>query len=183
MAGRKPNLSVVGGPGPASATMGHNQMSDDQARALHLSNHVPAYEKALAAKKKADADFKNVCKTIKSEGGNIDDIKLTIKLRTPEGEKEFKEQIERQRRIAQWNNLPIGGQGWLLDEDRRPLSERAYEDGKKAGLEGNDASPPKASRRGPRRRRSYATRPRIPTRPSTTSTRQPARHNHRRRRR
>jgi ribosome modulation factor len=145
MAGRKPNLSVVGGPGPASATMGHNQMSDDQARALHLSNHVPAYEKALAAKKKADADFKNVCKTIKSEGGNIDDIKLTIKLRTPEGEKEFKEQIERQRRIAQWNNLPIGGQGWLLDEDRRPLSERAYEDGKKAGLEGNDASPPHAA--------------------------------------
>ncbi len=141
---RKPKLTVVGGPGPASAGPGHNAFTDDQARGLHFSSHVPAYEKALKAKKDADAAFKNVCKTIKSEGGSIDDVKLTIKLRSPEGEKEFKEQIERQRRVAEWNNLPIGGQGWLLDEDRRPIEDRAFEDGKKAGLEGKDASPPHA---------------------------------------
>lgn len=141
---RKPKLTVVGGPGPASAGPGHNGLSDDHARGLHLSNHVPAYEKALAAKKKADADFKNVCKTIKAEGGTIEQIKLTIQLRTPEGEKAFAEELAWRRRIAEWNNLQVGTQGWLLDEDRRPITERAYEDGKKAGFEGKDAAPPHA---------------------------------------
>ncbi|TCU34070.1 hypothetical protein [Rhizobium azibense] len=142
---RKPKLTVVGGPGPAAAVPGHNGISEDQARALHLSNHVPAYERALKAKKEADAAFKNVCKVIKSEGGNVDDIKLTIKLRTPEGEKEFKELLDRQRRVAEWSNLPIGSQGWLLDEDRRPITERAGKDGEKAGLEGKDCAPPHAA--------------------------------------
>jgi ribosome modulation factor len=142
---RKPKLTVVGGPGPSQGGPGHNAISGDQARALHLNNHVPAYEKALAAKKKADADFKNVCKTIKSDGGSVDDVKLTIELRTPEGEQKFKDLLERQRRVAEWNNLPIGQQGWLLDEDRRPITERAYEDGKKAGMEGKDCSPSHAS--------------------------------------
>jgi ribosome modulation factor len=141
---RKPKLTVVGGPGPSQAGPGHNAISEDQARALHLSNHVPAYEKALAAKKKADADFKNVCKAIKSEGGNVDDIKLTIKLRTPEGEQEFNEFLKRQLRIADWNNLAVGQQGSLFDEDRRPIAERAKKDGEKAGLEGKDATPPHA---------------------------------------
>lgn len=140
---RKPKLTVVGGP---DAGPGHNSgLTEDQARALHLSNHVPAYEKALAAKKEADANFKNVCKTIKADGGNIDDIKLTIKLRTPEGEKEFKELLDRQRRVAAWNDLAIGQQGWLLDEDPRPITERALAEGKKAGLEGKDAVPPHAA--------------------------------------
>lgn len=141
---KKPNLSVVGGPGAADAKPGHNVFSEENEKALHLSNHVPAYERALKAKKDADADFKNVCKTIKAEGGDIEDIKLTISLRTPEGEKKFKERLERQRRIAEWNNLPIGQQGWLLDEDRRPLVERAFKDGEKAGLEGGDCRPPHA---------------------------------------
>lgn len=136
---RKPKLTVVGGPGPADQNPGVNE---SQEQALHFGHHVPAYEKALAAKKKADADFKNICKTIKSEGGSVDSIKLTISLRTPEGEKKFKELLETQRRIAEWNNLPIGQQGWLLDEDRRPITERAFADGRKAGLEGKDCKPP-----------------------------------------
>lgn len=140
---RKPKLAVVGGPEPGP---GHNStLSDDQARALHLSNHVPAYEKALSAKKEADAHFKNVCKTIKADGGNIDEVKLTIKLRTPEGEQELKAELERKRRIAAWSGLAVGQQGWLLDEDPRPITERASEEGKKAGLEGKDANPPYAA--------------------------------------
>src|SRR3546814_18797704 len=113
-------------------------MSDDQARGLHFSSHVPAYEKALAAKKKADADLKNVCKTIKSDGGSVDDVKLTIKLRTPEGEKEFKEQIERQSKIAEWNNLTIGGQGSILDEARQPVTHSIIAECKQGGRVGKE---------------------------------------------
>jgi ribosome modulation factor len=139
---RKPKLAVVGGPGAAPAGKDHNGFDETKAKALHLSNHVPAYEKALKAKKDADANFKNVCKTIKSEGGSIDDIKLTIKLRTPEGEKEFEEDLKRQLRVADWNNLAIGQQGNLFGPDRQTLEEKAFKEGEKAGLEGKDAKPP-----------------------------------------
>lgn len=135
------NLSVAVNndktPGP-----GHNASTEDVQRGLHFKSHVPDYERALQAKKDADAHFKNVCKRIKSEGGDIDDIKLTIRLRTPEGEKEFKALLERQRRVAEWNNLPIGQQGWLLDNDPRSLEEKAFADGEYAGLNNGDAKPP-----------------------------------------
>ena len=142
---KRPNLAVVGGPGPADQTPGHNsKLSEEQEKGLHLSSHVPLYERTLKAKKEADAAFKNACKQIKSEGGSVEDIKLTIQLRTPAGEAKFKELLERQRRIADWNNLAVGSQGWLLDEDRRPLVDRAKKDGEKAGLEGADCKSPHA---------------------------------------
>lgn len=121
---------------------GHNANNDDVQKGLHFKSHIPDYERALQAKKDADANFKNVCKRIKSEGGDIEDVKLSIQLRTPEGEKKFKALIERQRRIAEWSNLPIGQQGWLLDNDPRSIEEKAFADGEYAGLNNVDAKPP-----------------------------------------
>lgn len=134
---KNPDLKVVGG-------IGHNSgdLTEDQKIALHLNNHVPAYERALAAKKEADATFKNVCKSIKADGGSIDEVKLTIKLKTPEGEAALKAAIESQLRVARWNGLSVGTQGDLFGPDRRPIEERAAEDGKRAGLAGQDCKPP-----------------------------------------
>lgn len=132
---KAPKLEVVGG----TAGPGHNSaLTDEQMQALHLNNHVPAYERALKAKKDADAAFKNVCKTIKAEGGSIDDVKRTIELRTPEGEAKLKVQIEQMLRVARWAGLPLGTQSDLFGPDRRPVEERAFEDGKRAGLAGKD---------------------------------------------
>jgi hypothetical protein len=134
----KPKLSVVGG---GAAGPGHNSLSDKDEQALHFV-HVRDYEKALAEKKTADANFKNVAKRIKAEGGSVDDVKLTIQLRSPEGEKALKELMERQLRVARWNNLPVGTQAALFDEDRRPIEERAAAEGKKAGMEGKTLEVP-----------------------------------------
>lgn len=126
-----------------SAGIGHNsELTDEQKQGLHLNNHVPSYERALKAKKDADAAFKNVCKTIKSEGGSIDEVKLTISLRTPEGEALLKATLEQSIKIARWNGLAIGTQGDLFGPDRRPIEERAFEEGKRAGLSGENCQPP-----------------------------------------
>lgn len=117
-------------------------LSDDQLRALFF-NHKSQYEKALEAKKKADATLKVVCKQIKAEGTKLDDIKTAIRLEEPEGEAELRAQIEREIRVARWVGLPLGTQLSLLDEiDRTPIDERAFEEGKRAGLKGQVASPP-----------------------------------------
>lgn len=118
---------------------GHNALTPEQEQALHLNVHVPLYEKFLAAKKKADADFKAKCKEIKSEGGSIDAIKLTVQLRTPEGEQAFRDQMALHNQVAAWNGLGI-----QVDMDygeREPAEDRAYGEGKRAGMKGERASP------------------------------------------
>lgn len=135
---KKPKLSVVG----SSPGVGHNALSDEAMQALHLNNHVPSYERALKAKKDADAAFKNVCKLIKAEGGTVASVKLTLDLRTPEGEAKLKAQIEESIRVARWNNLAVGTQGDIFGPDRRPVDERAFDDGKLAGMSGKDCKPP-----------------------------------------
>ncbi|TIX28825.1 hypothetical protein [Mesorhizobium sp.] len=138
---KKPKLSVVGNSGPG---VGHNALSDEAMQALHLNNHVPSYERALKAKKDADAAFKNVCKLIKAEGGTVAAVKLTLDLRTPEGEAKLKAQIEESIRVARWSNLPVGTQGDIFGPDRRPPEERAFDEGKLAGMSGKDCKPPHA---------------------------------------
>lgn len=139
----KRNLNQVGG---SPAGPGHNSgnagdLDDEHQQALHLNQHVPSYEEALAAKKKADAELKNVCKVIKSEGGNLAEIKLTIALRTPEGEKALKATLAYQMRAARWAGLPVGTQVDMFGPDVRPLDERAKQEGKIAGLRGDECRP------------------------------------------
>lgn len=121
---------------------GHNieGLSDAQRQALHLSQHVPAYEKALAAKKKADADLKNVCKLIKTEGGSVKAVKLTLELRTPEGEEAFRARIAEQVEIAVWNG--VGVQIDMFVDEREPAEDKAFAAGKRAGMAGETAKPP-----------------------------------------
>lgn len=129
-------------PGP-----GHNaapvELTDDQRQALFFQ-HRKQYSTLLAAKKAADAALKNACKLAKAELGDdaIDSIKDAILLETPEGEAELKARIERQMRVARWMGLPVGAQADLFGEDRTPAADKAFADGKRAGLAGETARPP-----------------------------------------
>lgn len=120
----------------------NSELTDDERRAL-LFQHVKAYEDKLAAKKKADAELKNTCKLAKAELGKdaVADIKDVIALKTPEGEAALKIEIERQIRIARFMNAPMGHQ-FTFSEDMRPSTDKAFEKGKCAGLDGQAASPP-----------------------------------------
>jgi len=120
----------------------NSTLTEDEQRAL-LFQHKGAYEKALADKKAADARLKNVCKIAKAELGKgaVADIKDAIALEQPEGEAAHRAEIERQLRIARWMGASVRTQ-FSFSEDMTPSVDRAYEEGKRAGLKGDPASPP-----------------------------------------
>lgn len=115
-------------------------LSDAQRQALHLSQHVPSYEKALAVKKAADKALRDVGKIIKSEGGSVAKCKRTIELRTPEGEAAFKAEMAELAEVASWSG--VGVQLDLLANDREPADDRAFGEGKRAGMAGETARAP-----------------------------------------
>lgn len=133
-------------PGP-----GHNSgpaeeaLSDDELRALAFQ-HRDRYSVALAAKKAADAKFKNVCKLAKAELGTgaVDIIKDLIALEDPEGEERMREKLQRQADALRWAGLPLGTQmDFALQEpDRTPGIDRAFDEGKQASMSNKPAKPP-----------------------------------------
>lgn len=140
------NKPKTNGDGEAPAAgIGDNsgEMTDEQ-RYVLTHQHMQRYGSALAAKKKADADLKNVCKVAKADLGKqaVADIKLMVELRSPEGEAALKERMEAQARVARWMGLPLGIQGDLFPGDPRPDDERAFDNGRRTGLQGEPCKPP-----------------------------------------
>lgn len=122
---------------------GHNALTDEQMQALFFQNKR-SYEAALAVKKKADADLKNVCKRAKSDLGEgaVERIKYALELETEEGEAKLKARITRQIEVARWMGLEVGTQADLFGEDRTPGDERARAEGKRAGMEAKERKAP-----------------------------------------
>jgi ribosome modulation factor len=113
-------------------------MSDDQ-RAKLTFQLKGKYERVLAAKKAADKALKDVGKEIKADlgKGGLQDIKDMIRLAEPEGEQELKDAMERRARVMRWLGMDVGHQSDMFaDTDRRPITEKAFAEGKKAGLAG-----------------------------------------------
>ncbi|MEJ0093791.1 MAG: hypothetical protein WDN46_10210 [Methylocella sp.] len=110
-----------------------------------IFNTPKKYETALAAKKKSDADFKNVCKAATADLGKraVDNIKLGLELKTPEGEARLKEAMASQIMVARWSGLPVGHMDDMFPTDRTPINERTRADGKRAGLAGESCNPPR----------------------------------------
>ena len=120
------------------------ELTDDQRAALFFQ-HSRQYDHALEAKKAADAALKHVCKLIKAEGSSLAEIKLAT-LEPGVFDARVRAEVERAQRLSRWLGLPIGTQLSLLEgPDRTPATEKAYADGKRAGLAGGDASPPFAA--------------------------------------
>lgn len=141
MARKKGNRSQPSTSAPAQ-TVG--DLDDDQVYSL-TEQHRQKYERLLKAKKDADASLRNHCKIIKADLGKdgLSDIKDLIAISTPEGEARVKADMERQARVLRWMNIPIGTQGGLFEvNDPAPLSERAFNEGKRQGLAGETNSNP-----------------------------------------
>lgn len=120
------------------------QMNDAQSQELFFQ-HQKSVNASLTKLKKAQADFKNVCKLAKSELGKsaVSDIKLANLLETQEGEDEKKAEVERMIQIAAWVGSPLGTQLRMFGaEDGVPLGVKAYEAGRRAGIKGDKAKPP-----------------------------------------
>jgi ribosome modulation factor len=148
--GRKPKTKpdAPGAEGGAPST-GHNSsgkaaLTDDEMRALFFQGR-DKYKAALDIKKAADADFKNVCKVIKSDGFTVDQIKIALAVVTPEGDAKERAKIRQALQAAVWAGVPLGTQlGMFDDPDRTPAVDRAFDEGKQAGMEGRTRRPPYA---------------------------------------
>lgn len=139
----KPKIVPANTNAPAPPPANHNELSEEQLQGL-MFRHKERYEHLLGLKKVADKSLKDFCKIIKADlgDGGLDDIKVAIQLETAEGEARFKERMERQARVARWMGLDLGTQGSLFGEDRRPGEDKAFEEGKRAGMSGKERRPP-----------------------------------------
>lgn len=137
----KPNgKAKAKNPKPGDNNNGKPQaLTDIERQALHF-RHVSEYESSLAAKKSADADLKNTAKRIKAEGGSMRAVKLTIELRTPEGEDAVRARLAELQEVAQWNG--VGIQVDMFADERQPSEDKAFEEGKRAGMKGEPRKPP-----------------------------------------
>ena len=135
---RKPKISTE----PSNGTA---ELRDDELRALAI-NHKGLFERALAAKKAKDADFRNCCKKIKAELGDsgVAIIKAMVELDSAEGEAAVIERIRAQAKAARWAGLPIGTQIelQLAEPDRTPAVDRARDEGTAASMGSKPCKPP-----------------------------------------
>lgn len=144
MAGRGRPRKVVGGPDASPpAPRDHNAMTDDQEQKL-TRDHAARRQQLLKAETDAKAARLKFDKVIKSDLGEfgLANIKLLEKLESEKGEQEIKEDLERRAKVARWAGLQVGTQGSLFEEDRRSMNEKAFEEGKRAGLKGADPKSP-----------------------------------------
>ncbi|MBA8822295.1 hypothetical protein BRY73_02940 [Ochrobactrum sp. P6BS-III] len=116
--------------------IGHNSISEQDRRNLFFVQRH-RYLKALAAKKAADAELKNVGKSVKADLGpnGLDQIKLYEKAKTDEGLQAIKEKLEADRQALAYADIPINTQIDLFD-NAGANDEKAYKLGLTAGLEG-----------------------------------------------
>lgn len=119
----------------------NSELTEAERQALHF-RHCREYEVALAAKKKTDADLKNVGKRIKAEHDSVAKCKKTIDLRSPEGEAKLKAEIAETAECLRWAGVIVGESKDLFPEDRTPAVERAFNEGRRAGLDGQVCKPP-----------------------------------------
>lgn len=128
----------------SSAPKTAETISDDQLYSL-TETHRQKYELLLEAKNKANKALIDYGRIIKSDLGatGLQDIKDIICLDTPEGEALMKAEMERKARVMRWMGCPIGSQGALFsEEDRTPIKDRAFAEGKRQGLAGESINNP-----------------------------------------
>lgn len=119
----------------------NSDLTEGERQALHF-RHCREYEVALAAKKKWDAELKNVGKRIKAEHDSVAKCKKTIDARSPEGEAKLKAEIAETAEVLRWSGVAVGESKDLFPEDRTPAVDRAYDDGRRAGMDGQVCKPP-----------------------------------------
>lgn len=129
---------------PANDTpaAGHNEPGEHERKVLFFMSRN-AYVKALAAKKLADAAFKNACKTIKADLGEngVDQIKAYEQAQTPEGQEKLNAEIAAKAQALRFAGKPVNYQVDMF-EDLAPLAEKAFGMGEEAGLRGDTLANP-----------------------------------------
>ena len=119
---------------PAEA--GHNSGIDDsdKNRALFL-HHFAILKRCQEYEAEAKHETKEALKTAEADGIAPSDLRSALKMAKQDQGRALAK-MRRDMQMARWLMLPIGSQMDLLDQiDRTPLADRAFEEGKFAGLQ------------------------------------------------
>ncbi|CAN7380077.1 hypothetical protein LJR220_003379 [Bradyrhizobium sp. LjRoot220] len=119
-------------------------LSDDQRYSL-VEQHKQKYARLITAQKAANKAVQDHGKIIKADLGadGMAEIKALIEGASTDGEATIKARIERDIRVLKWLQVPIGTMEDLFpSNDRTPLTERAFNEGKRQGLAGESCNNP-----------------------------------------
>lgn len=123
----------------------HNEAAaaDDDRRLLAVTHRdrLDAAKRAVVSAREVVQELKA---KIRSDKFSVHQIEDMILLLTPEGEKKVRERAQNSIDALRWSGASVGTQFDLLDpsEDRRPAVDRAFDEGKLAGMEGKVRKPP-----------------------------------------
>lgn len=131
-----------------SAGPGHNsgepqiELTEEERRA-RLIRGVKEIEDLTDQLKPIQDKIKDVKKFLKGIGFDKFEVDYAMRLKRVDETEEL-DRRRREARVAQWFNHPIGMQPDLFSDepDRTPSVDKAYEDGKIAGMEGLTCAPP-----------------------------------------
>lgn len=122
--------------------MGHNsELTADERSALRM-HHIQALLRVDEAMKPLRDERKKIRSTAKGDGFKVTELDAGVRLATMEDVSIFVQEIHELIEIAKaFNALPPGEQGDMFP-DRRPANEKAFDEGKVAGMEGKNPEPP-----------------------------------------
>ena len=119
------------------------ERDDAQEEAL-FHHHAPKVKAQKDKVTKAVADLRNLYKAAKADGLEKVDFDIAFSLETPEQEAKQRAKLVRVVQVAGWVGSDIGQLSFadqLGEPDRTPAADRAYQEGRRAGLQGDRAAP------------------------------------------
>lgn len=119
------------------------ERDDAQEEAL-FHHHAPKVKAQKDKVAKAVADLRNLYKAAKADGLEKVDFDIAFSLETPEQEAKQRAKLARVVQVAGWVGSDIGQLSFadqLGEPDRTPAADRAYQEGRRAGLQGDRAAP------------------------------------------
>jgi ribosome modulation factor len=139
---------------PDAPGAGHNSGEDNEAgervvgrttdemRVLFNSHRSAwtGWKAKLAVVEEIERDVKAA---LKADGFTVKQMQIADSLLTVKGEEKITNEVQDRLQVALWVGHPMGRQLEMFqDPDRTPAVDRAFEDGKTAGLEGRVRKPP-----------------------------------------
>lgn len=123
------------------AEPGHNsELTDKERRALRM-HHIRQIQAQKARVDEQRASYNQLRKTAKADGFKLSEIDAGLRLLELDDQSIFVDEIRELYGIAEdFGVLPKGDQLDMF-ADRRPIEDRAYDEGLAAGLGGKDRSP------------------------------------------
>ena len=122
--------------------IGHNDLTDEQRAAL-LFQAAGKIEREQAKMREIVASIRLIRKQAKADGVDKSELNYVLYLRKAESSDALAEMAMRTL-VAKWMGHPIGTQGYFFGDgvDRTPGVEKAYAEGRVAGMAGDTCAPP-----------------------------------------